>query len=51
MAQVGYSTLFFWEYIGPLVLYALVYFQPGIFYHHLKHTHQTRVGKLLPFQE
>jgi very-long-chain enoyl-CoA reductase len=26
--QIGYSTVFFWEYFGPLVVYALLYFCP-----------------------
>ena len=30
--QIGYTTVFFWEYFGPLVVYALFYFFPGVFY-------------------
>ena len=30
--QVGYATVFFWEYFGPLVLYAAVYFLPRLAY-------------------
>jgi hypothetical protein len=30
--QIGYSTVFFWEYFGPLVTYALFYFFPRVFY-------------------
>lgn len=30
--QIGYSTVFFWEYFGPLLAYAAVYFLPNIFY-------------------
>ncbi|CAL8462603.1 g2136 [Coccomyxa elongata] len=30
--QIGYSTVFFWEYFGPLVVYALFYFFPSVFY-------------------
>ncbi|KAK9906396.1 hypothetical protein WJX75_001204 [Coccomyxa subellipsoidea] len=30
--QIGYSTVFFWEYFGPLVVYALFYFLPSVFY-------------------
>ena len=30
--QIGYSTVFFWEYFGPLVAYALVYAFPSIVY-------------------
>ncbi|BBM99041.1 very-long-chain enoyl-CoA reductase [Marchantia polymorpha subsp. ruderalis] len=29
--QVGYSTLFFFEYIGPLLLYPIFYFYPAIY--------------------
>mmetsp|Transcript_25782 Transcript_25782/g.56172 ORF Transcript_25782/g.56172 Transcript_25782/m.56172 type:complete len:308 (+) Transcript_25782:189-1112(+) len=30
--QIGYATVFFWEYFGPLVVYPLFYFLPQIFY-------------------
>ena len=30
--QIGYSTVFFWEYLGPLVTYALVYLFPAVVY-------------------
>ena len=30
--QIGYTTVFFWEYFGPLVVYALFYFFPGVCY-------------------
>ena len=30
--QIGYSTVFFWEYFGPMLCYALVYFAPSLFY-------------------
>lgn len=30
--QIGYSTVFFWEYFGPLVLYPLFYLFPSVFY-------------------
>lgn len=30
--QVGYATVFFWEYFGPLALYALIYFLPQLAY-------------------
>ena len=29
--QIGYQTVFFWEYLGPLVIYALVYLLPASF--------------------
>ncbi|KAL2650310.1 hypothetical protein R1flu_018438 [Riccia fluitans] len=29
--QVGYSTLFFFEYIGPLVIYPIFYFYPTLY--------------------
>lgn len=35
--QVGYSTVFFWEYFGPLVLYAAVYFLPQFAYPHISY--------------
>ena len=31
-SQIGYSTVFFWEYFGPLVTYAVFYFFPHVFY-------------------
>lgn len=30
--QVGWTTVFFWEYLGPLVMYAAIYFFPAVFY-------------------
>jgi hypothetical protein len=30
--QIGYSTVFFWEYFGPALVYALVYFFPEFVY-------------------
>lgn len=30
--QIGYQTVFFWEYFGPLVIYPLFYFFPQILY-------------------
>ena len=30
--QIGYSTVFFWEYFGPALVYALVYFFPQVVY-------------------
>lgn len=30
--QIGYSTVFFWEYFGPLIVYPLFYALPGVFY-------------------
>ena len=30
--QVGYQTVFFWEYFGPLVIYPLFLFFPALFY-------------------
>ena len=30
--QIGYSTVFFWEYFGPALVYALIYFFPKIVY-------------------
>lgn len=30
--QIGYSTVFFWEYFGPGLVYALIYFFPKVVY-------------------
>lgn len=30
--QIGYRTVFFWEYFGPLVIFPLFYLLPHIFY-------------------
>lgn len=30
--QIGYRTVFFWEYFGPLVIYPLFYFLPQLLY-------------------
>lgn len=30
--QIGYQTVFFWEYFGPLMIYPLFYLFPGVFY-------------------
>ena len=30
--QIGYTTVFFWEYFGPLVTYSVFYFFPHVFY-------------------
>jgi hypothetical protein len=30
--QIGYTTVFFWEYFGPLAVYALIYFFPQFVY-------------------
>lgn len=34
--QIGYSTVFFWEYFGPLVVYPLFFFLPQYLYPHIK---------------
>lgn len=31
-AQIGYRTVFFWEYFGPLMIYPLFYLFPGVLY-------------------
>ena len=49
--QIGYSTVFIWEYLGPIVVYALIYCCPRLAYSHLRHAHHSSVGKLVPFQE
>lgn len=30
--QIGYATVFFWEYFGPLAIYPLFYLLPNLFY-------------------
>lgn len=30
--QIGYATVFFWEYLGPLVIYFLIYAFPRAIY-------------------
>lgn len=30
--QIGYATVFFWEYLGPLLIYPLFYFLPALIY-------------------
>ncbi|DBA68491.1 hypothetical protein WJX79_009354 [Trebouxia sp. C0005] len=37
--QVGWTTVFFWEYFGPLAVYPLFYFLPGLLYPGLKQAH------------
>ncbi|KAL4447369.1 hypothetical protein ABPG77_007402 [Micractinium sp. CCAP 211/92] len=34
--QISYRTVFFWEYLGPLLVYPLFYFLPHLFYCDLK---------------
>lgn len=34
--QVGYSKVFFWEYFGPMLLYAAVYFWPHLAYPNIR---------------
>jgi len=34
--QIGYSTVFFWEYFGPMVIYPLFYYFPQYFYFGMK---------------
>ena len=37
MTQIGYATVFFWEYFGPLALYAAVYFLPQLAHPHIRY--------------
>ena len=30
--QIGYATVFFWEYFGPLMIYAFIYSFPSLIY-------------------
>ena len=30
--QVGYAAVFFWEYLGPLLIYPLFYLVPALLY-------------------
>ena len=32
LLQIGYAAVFFWEYFGPMVVYALIYFLPHLVY-------------------
>lgn len=34
--QIGYATVFFWEYLGPLLVYPLFYLAPRLLYPGLK---------------
>lgn len=34
--QINYRTVFFWEYLGPLLVYPLFYFLPHLFYGDVK---------------
>ena len=31
-AQIAWSTVFFWEYFGPLIVYAFIYAFPQLVY-------------------
>ncbi|KXZ51775.1 hypothetical protein GPECTOR_11g219 [Gonium pectorale] len=48
--QVGYSTVFFWEYFGPLVVYPLFFFLPQYLYPHLKCVPIGLTTRALPFE-
>ncbi|MEW5304386.1 MAG: hypothetical protein WDW36_006997 [Sanguina aurantia] len=46
-AQIGYSTVFFWEYFGPMCVYPLFFFFPHIFYpFHTRPVQHALVQKL-----
>lgn len=30
--QIGYSTVFFFEYLGPMLIYPLFFLFPAVFY-------------------
>jgi hypothetical protein len=30
--QIGYSTVFFFEYLGPMLIYPLFFLFPSVFY-------------------
>jgi very-long-chain enoyl-CoA reductase len=32
LLQIGYSTVFFFEYLGPMVIYPLFFLFPSVFY-------------------
>jgi hypothetical protein len=40
--QIDYSTVFFFEYFGPLVIYPLFFLLPQIFYPGQKWVYMTR---------
>ena len=40
--QVGYTTVFFWEYFGPMVVYPLVYMLPQYLYGRTQMSNFTR---------
>lgn len=44
--QIGYSTVFFWEYLGPMLVYPLFYFLPQIFYPGLKAPEKSPIQSL-----
>lgn len=44
--QIGYSTVFFWEYFGPLAVYAFIYFFPQLVYFSQKQREKTLVQNL-----
>ncbi|EFJ53040.1 hypothetical protein VOLCADRAFT_72272 [Volvox carteri f. nagariensis] len=45
--QIGYSTVFFWEYFGPLAVYPLFFFLPKYLYPHLEAPQQHHLVQKL----
>jgi very-long-chain enoyl-CoA reductase len=45
--QVGYATVFFWEYFGPMALYAAIYFLPQLAYPTHKHLPEKNLTQQL----
>lgn len=45
--QIGYATVFFWEYFGPLALYTLVYLLPQLAYPNQKYIPEKNLTQKL----
>lgn len=38
LVQVSYKAVFFWEYFGPLMVYPIFYFLPGVYWWNVDQT-------------
>eukprot|EP00798_Chlamydomonas_sp_ICE-L_P024166 gene24166-9753_t len=45
--QIDYATVFFWEYLGPLLIYPMFYSFPNIFYPWYKEKRQPALVQIL----